>query len=532
MARDDTGKSRRAAKRGGGIAAGLCNVLGTLLLVVVIGLCAPLTVPRFMGYQVFDVITGSMEPEIPVGSAVFVKSADPASVVEGDIIAFADENGTIVHRVTYNRTSLGEFVTKGDANNVEDLKPVPYDALIGRVEAHVPFFGSFMAIYSSTVGKVYLLLTAACGVMLNVLASRMRSTRNRKRELDEIAQELRIAGVGIPGAPGVPGTAGAPGIAGVAGVPGAMGAPGVAGVPGVSGVPGTPGVDSSAQSILPQDLSPKRRGGKLRVAAMAILALIFLGSGGVVGYVTWQYSLSDALYAEASNAFTGPSQFKSAYEVAPKTVDFASLRAKNPDVVGWIYCEDTPIDYPVLKGRDNDQYLHNDYTGDYNIDGSIFVDADNRDIFTDSNTIIYGHNMNSGSMFAALEKWADQSFYNDHPIIWFMTPTQDYKIMLFSSHHANAHSDMYNIIATPTEKLEAYLREAVEESDFSVGENKAALPAGLQNELSPSAMQRARAEERYVMLTTCAYLFDDDRYVVHGKLAPVASAGGVPLKQS
>ena len=96
----------------------------------------------------------------------------------GDIVAYQAGPNVVVHRVTANRTSSDELVTKGDANNVEDLKPIPYNAVLGRIEAHIPFLGSFMAVYASTAGKVYLLLAAVCGMVLIIVASNMRKRRH------------------------------------------------------------------------------------------------------------------------------------------------------------------------------------------------------------------------------------------------------------------------------------------------------------------------------------------------------------------
>ncbi len=169
--------SLKTQSGGGSVLPTLCNVLGTLLIVIVIALCIPITVPWLVGYQVYDVVSGSMEPEIPVGSVVYVKQVDPPTIQIGDVIAYQSESGVVIHRVTTNRTSMGEMVTKGDANNVEDFSPVPYDNVLGRVEMHLPFLGAFMSIYASVAGKVYLLLIAACGVMLNLVAANMRQRR-------------------------------------------------------------------------------------------------------------------------------------------------------------------------------------------------------------------------------------------------------------------------------------------------------------------------------------------------------------------
>ena len=155
----------------------LCKAAGIVMLVGVIGLCLPVTVPRIVGYEVYEVVSGSMEPEIPVGSVLYVKAADLSQVAEGEIIAYQDVDAVVAHRVVHNRTSLGEFVTKGDANNTEDREPIPYGAVVGRVEMTIPVLGMFLAFFSTVIGKVYLILIAGCGLMLCMLADRLSQRR-------------------------------------------------------------------------------------------------------------------------------------------------------------------------------------------------------------------------------------------------------------------------------------------------------------------------------------------------------------------
>lgn len=136
-----------------------------LILMAVVAICIPMTVPRLMGYDVYVVVSGSMEPEIPVGSALYVAAVVPEDVAEGDVIAFYDRGAVITHRVLENHVVEGEFITKGDANEERDLAPVPYASLIGRMARSVPFLGNVMAVCSGTKGKIYL----ACGVVGAVL---------------------------------------------------------------------------------------------------------------------------------------------------------------------------------------------------------------------------------------------------------------------------------------------------------------------------------------------------------------------------
>ena len=169
--------------KGGKIAPALCNILGILILASVILTCVPIVVPRMIGYDVYNIISGSMEPSIPVGSLIYVEAAVPADIQEGEVIAYHGRGSTIAHRVVQNRLVEGEFVTKGDANPEEDLNAIPYTSLVGRVKYHIPWIGSFLAIYTSAVGRLYVICFAACGAMFNMLAGRLRSrARERRRE--------------------------------------------------------------------------------------------------------------------------------------------------------------------------------------------------------------------------------------------------------------------------------------------------------------------------------------------------------------
>ena len=78
----------RSGHKGGKILPALCSVSGTLILISVIAVCIPITLPKLMGYEIYDIVSGSMEPEIPVGSVIYVKAAAPEDIQEGDVIAF------------------------------------------------------------------------------------------------------------------------------------------------------------------------------------------------------------------------------------------------------------------------------------------------------------------------------------------------------------------------------------------------------------------------------------------------------------
>ncbi len=214
----------------------------------------------------------------------------------------------------------------------------------------------------------------------------------------------------------------------------------------------------------------------------------------------------------ADGSGTGESSAPAAAKVyAPIEVDFSRLKAAAPDVVGWIYCEDTVINYPVVYGRDNEYYLERNYMGVFDPSGSIFTDMRNEDGFADNNVILYGHHMQDGSMFASLKKWFDSSYYAEHPVMWLLTPEQDYRVDLFAGYVTTADSQTYSIFHSPGPELGAYLKWARSWSAFA------------------SAVETPE-DGHYIVLSTCAYSSDDARSALHGKLVPVDSAGGIPLR--
>ncbi len=180
MSHKRTSTARRPIKKGGKFFPAFCNILGTLILVVVILVSVPLAVPRFLGYDAYNVITGSMEPTIPVGSVVYVERVEPESVLPDDIIAFYREDEVVTHRAVENHYLYDEIVTKGDANVSNDINPVKYSEFIGKVRWHFPLVGNYLSVYSSQVTKIYLLCLAACGVLFNILANRIRVHQDEK----------------------------------------------------------------------------------------------------------------------------------------------------------------------------------------------------------------------------------------------------------------------------------------------------------------------------------------------------------------
>lgn len=261
-----------------------------------------------------------------------------------------------------------------------------------------------------------------------------------------------------------------------------------------------------------------------RRVLLLILLAVFLCSIAYIAVIYYRYYENDKRYEEMAARFTTHEERRQEEGDAdltgeetddtsvlpPVAVDFEALKAENEDIIGWLYCEGTVINYPVLQGENNDQYLRHDYRGVHVSAGSIFVEELNRRDFEDANTIIYGHHMRNGSMFACLDRYQEQEYYEEHPVMWLLTPKQDYRIRIFSAYMTSGYSDTYTIFMGPGEELKEYLQNCLSKSDF-------------QADIDAEELD---GKGKYVVLSTCAYDFQDARFVVHGVLEEVESAGG------
>ena len=180
-------------------------------------------------------------------------------------------------------------------------------------------------------------------------------------------------------------------------------------------------------------------------------------------------------------------------------INFKALKEVNPDVIGWIYSPDTTINYPVVQGDDNAYYLKHLADGTENRNGCPFLDIQNRPDLTDDNSIIYGHHMQNGTMFAGISWYEEQSYYDEHPVMYLITPSATYRIELFSGYITTMDSSAYMQTFGNVREHTDWLKEVSGRSDFR-------------------ANLEISAYDRVITLSTCAYRFENARYVLHGKL--------------
>ena len=125
-------------------------------------------------------------------------------------------------------------------------------------------------------------------------------------------------------------------------------------------------------------------------------------------------------------------------------IDFDALRTLNPGIVGWLVVPGTGISYPMVQGSNNSRYLHHTFLGVRNNSGAIFLDYRSAPDFTDAFTIVYGHNMQDGSMFAPLHGWA-----GDHFIIH--TPDRVMTFEVFDRQTVTAYDELFQLRNAPAD---------------------------------------------------------------------------------
>ncbi len=162
--------------------AKILSIAAAVLMIAVILAALPLTIPKLFGIHIFNLITPSMEPAMPVGSAVYVAPCSPESLLPGDVVAYypGDESDVVqTHRITQNDTQLQQLVTKGDANADMDIDPVPYDRVVGKVVFSIPVLGSLPRLHSGG-GIAVCIAIFAMAFILWTLADKMKERESFK----------------------------------------------------------------------------------------------------------------------------------------------------------------------------------------------------------------------------------------------------------------------------------------------------------------------------------------------------------------
>lgn len=150
-------------------------------------------------------------------------------------------------------------------------------------------------------------------------------------------------------------------------------------------------------------------------------------------------------------------------------VDWASLLADYSGVAAWIQLPALELEYPVMQAQDNEYFLHRAPDGTSLFAGSIFLDSQNSPGLENYNTLVYGHNMRDGSMFAKLSRYADPDVLSSCPYFWLYTPAGDFLYRIYSVHRASSTGSTYTIRFSDYASFLGWRQEMLEASDLDTG---------------------------------------------------------------
>lgn len=250
-------------------------------------------------------------------------------------------------------------------------------------------------------------------------------------------------------------------------------------------------------------LSVRIRNGALNVITVCLIGIILV-SGYKIGKTMWEYQVAKSAYTNISEktAKVDPKQFTG-------VVDWKALKKVNPDVQGWLYQKGTVINYPVVQGTDNDTYLHTRFDKQWSGGGTLFVDCRMEKDFRGFNSIIYGHHMKDGSMFRSIRGYTkEDGYYDKHKTLELATPHGNYHLVVFSAFITKAtDEDTYKMTYDEAEK-QAYIDRAWERSELPITKDSVDVTKN----------------DRLVTLSTCAYDYEEARYIVMCKMVPWTKA--------
>lgn len=178
-----------------------------------------------------------------------------------------------------------------------------------------------------------------------------------------------------------------------------------------------------------------------------------------------------------------------------RKIDFKKLKSQNQDIAGWIYIRGTTIDYPIVQGKDNEEYLHQDFNKKKSSSGTIFLDNNCKKDFTSDNNIIYGHHMKNGTMFAQLLKFREKSFLKKHNEIMIFTPDRTIHLKVISAYAQKAQNKIPITFANDKQK-KAYIKKI--------------------ESMSEQTIKTSRINDSHIYtFVTCSYEGEDNRTYVH-----------------
>ena len=192
----------------------------------------------------------------------------------------------------------------------------------------------------------------------------------------------------------------------------------------------------------------------------------------MLGAIAFSYNQGQQKYAELAELARAQDGQPSGSDI-----DWDSLKAINPDIVAWLSIPGTNVNYPVVRGADNEYYLTHDFSGEegwlaqY---GAVFMDYRNDPDWNDESYFIYGHHMNDGSMFAGIAEMAQQARFDACRTVMLFSPGKSFRLRSFSLVHCAESDPIVETGFATAADMAAYVQDKIDQSVVDVGEIPAA----------------------------------------------------------
>lgn len=246
------------------------------------------------------------------------------------------------------------------------------------------------------------------------------------------------------------------------------------------------------------------------LALSVLLAVLVVVAAAGIGFMAWQQAGLNRAQEAANEAPAVPSDAQEnaqgQEQMPDNPIDFAELKTRNPDIYAWVSIPGTKVDVPILQSTvDDNFYLDHNADGDYAIEGAAYTQRANTTDFSDPVTMVYGHQVQNGSMFTTLHYFEDEGFFNEHDTMYIYAPGRILTYRIVAAYQYDDRHVLNSFDFSKPEVVQEYFDSVLDPASMLVN-----VRDGVE----------LTADDRIVQLSTCMDVVNRDhtRYLVTGVL--------------
>lgn len=246
------------------------------------------------------------------------------------------------------------------------------------------------------------------------------------------------------------------------------------------------------------------------LALSVLLAVLVVVAAAGIGFMAWQQAGLNRAQETANEAPAVPSDAQEnaqgQEQMPDNPIDFAELKTRNPDIYAWVSIPGTKVDVPILQSTvDDNFYLDHNADGDYAIEGAAYTQRANTTDFSDPVTMVYGHQVQNGSMFTTLHYFEDEDFFNEHDTMYIYAPGRILTYQIVAAYQYDDRHVLNSFDFSKPEVVQEYFDSVLDPASMLVN-----VRDGVE----------LTADDRIVQLSTCMDVVNRDhtRYLVTGVL--------------